>query len=102
MADEILGHGSTSDAVWSIDYDDVSETIGLTVTGTPLQITIILTITSTQNTYSLDATQYVNQGRVVLGGPGSVLGKNAPIPPAAVPPPPVKGQPSSYQFTESE
>jgi hypothetical protein len=98
MAATILGSGTSSGQAWQVDYDGVS-TLGLTCTG-PGTLVISVTITATQQTFSLDSTQFLNQGRVVLAGPGSVLGFPSPIPPSAVPVP-VKGHPPAFTFTSS-
>jgi hypothetical protein len=98
MAIQILGGGDDGTSTWQVDYDGVS-TLGATVTGTGSRIAVILTITATSTTYSLDVTQYLNRGRTVLAGPGSVLGFTTNVPPSAIPAPVPKGQSRGYDLT---
>lgn len=96
MATTILGAGTFGSSVtWQIDYDGVS-TVGCTATGTATDLILTLTVISSQQTYNLDVTQYMNQGRVVLAGPGSVLGFTTAVPPSAIPAPAPKGQTQPY------
>lgn len=105
MAIQPLGSGSSGGADWQVDYDSTSETIGITVSGTASALFVDVTITATGKTYSLDclngpAGDTLNAGRVVLAGPGSVVGQTAVVPPAAIPTL-VKGQAPPYTFDSS-
>jgi hypothetical protein len=91
--------GSGNTLQWTVDYDSTARTIGTTITttGTCTQAELIVTVSGT--VYLLDclhgpAGNITNAGRVILGGPGSVIGRtnpinNLPVPPfgRGVPPP---------------
>ena len=106
MADTILGEGSFNNdaATWQIDYDSTSETLGITVTGSASKLVVTVTFTSSQQTFSLDcihgpAGNVLNAGRVVLAGPGSVLGHPQVVAPGSFPLPPFpRGTSPPYTF----
>lgn len=111
MAITVLNVGSTDDGagdtcLWSVDYDSISETVGATITttGTCTQAILELLIPSRGKDYLLDclggpAGNITNQGRVVLGGPGSVIGDTTPLPPGSFPLPPFgKGVAPPYEI----
>src|SRR4051794_6430487 len=101
MAITDLGHGTfPPDGTWQLDWDSATRTIGATVASaspppTALQIVIEGTVgtyvgdclngpasgTPTQNPDGEDAYllgNILNAGRIVVLGPGSVIGKTAP------------------------
>jgi hypothetical protein len=98
MADTILNQGTTDDgsgdsSQWSVDYDSTAKTIGASIAtaGTCVQAELVVTVPSQSQTYTLDclggpAGNVTNAGRVILGGPGSVLGHTAPVNNLPVPP----------------
>lgn len=106
MAVTVLGEGTDDDGAgdtfrWQVDYDSVGETIGTTLvtTGTDSEALLIVKIPSLSKTYTLDCRPFLNQGRVVLGGPGSVIGNTTPIPPGSFPLPPFgKGVAPPYEI----
>lgn len=102
----VLNQGTNDDGAgntcqWVVDYDSTARTIGATITrtGTCSQAELIVTIIASGQVNTLDclhgpAGDVTNRGRVVLAGPGSVLGhtqpvNNLPVPPfgRGVPPP---------------
>lgn len=101
----VLGSGTSGNATWAVDYDPASQTVGITCTGTANALFVDVTITATGKTFSLDclhgaAGNTLNAGRVVLAGPGSVLGQSTPVPQSAIPVL-VKGQARPYTFDSS-
>jgi hypothetical protein len=98
MTDTVLNQGASDDGSgdtlqWNVDYDSTAHTIGTTITstGTCTQAELIVTVPSLSQTYTLDcingpAGDVRNQGRVVLAGPGSVLGLTKPVTSLPVPP----------------
>jgi hypothetical protein len=64
----------TFEAIW--DYDSVAQTVGLTLTGAASSYTC--TLSSSKATATLTDAQtgpIINQGRQIIFGPGSIIGK---------------------------
>lgn len=93
--------GNGSGSQYLVDYDDVANTVGLTVSafGTCTQMIVVVTIVASGAQGSVDclngqAGNILNQGREIVLGPGSVYGhpqpvNNLPVPPfgkGAIPP----------------
>lgn len=76
------GYGPS--CTWQVDYDSTSKTVGLTVSAASVTAFFVEVTLTNGTTFVLDcvngqAGNLVNQGRVVLVGPGSVLGHTAPV-----------------------
>jgi hypothetical protein len=110
MTVTLLNAGNESDGDgnscgWLVDYDSTAKTIGTSVTlaGTCVVAILVVTVSATGDKYTLDCINgpggnITNLGRVVLGGPGSVIGQTKPVNNLPVPPFLPKGTPPPYDI----